>query len=386
MKVLIVGRNYPTMENGMTGIFEFGQAVAIAKRGITVEYLAFDVRSLRKRRKFGVYCECLDNVNVWWCSIPLSPMPQFLRKKIIRCLRPLIYKIIVKRHGMPDIIHVHYPVSFPYKDFMKYQKQGVRIIATEHWTKVLTQELSPQQKSNLSQYVKNANRFICVGETLKQSVIKLAEVENQDSVLVLPNMISNDFYYNGNIEKGKSLPFVYVVAGRLVKHKQVDSILRAFANALEDENIHLWILGDGPEKNTLENLSKELGISKQVKFFGMVSHQKIPYYIHQANALICYSRCETFGVPVAEALCAGKPVIVSNSLGFVEYVSKICGEIVDTYDENKLAKAIKYVYNNYNNYDPIHISQLGIKFFGENSVANRLINIYNESLGCETIK
>ena len=386
MKVLMIGRNYPTIENGMTGIFEFGQAAAIAKRRITVNYPAFDVRSLRKRRKFGIYCERIDDVNVWWCSIPLSPMPQFLRKKIINYIRPLFYKIIIKKQGLPDIIHVHYPVSFLYKYFVKYQKQGVRIIATEHWTKVLKQELSPPQKENLFQYVKNANRFICVGKPLKQSVLSLADPDSPDDILVLPNMISHEFYHKCNAEKKEELPFIYIVAGRLVKHKQVDGVLQAFANVMKDKNVNLWILGDGPEKDVLKELSEKLEIREQVKFFGMIPHQKISHYIHMADSLICYSRCETFGVPVAEALCAGKPVIVSDSLGFVEYISNSCGKIVDTNDQNKLAEAMKYIYSNYENYDPVQISQAGINFFGENSVTDRLINIYNESLGCETTK
>lgn len=377
LKIMVIGRNFPTKENGMTGIFEFGQASAIAKIGMIVYYPAFDVRSIRRWRKWGIYKTVVNGVHVWNCSIPLSPLPAAIRKKIIEFIKPKLYKKIILDEGMPDIIHVHYPTNFPYDVFLPYQKLGSHIVATEHWSKVLKKELTTKQIGNLKQYVTHADAFICVGELLKKSIQDL--IGAACDIKVLPNMIPQEFLYTNIKNKYDTTdqrPFIFIVVGRLIKIKQVDKIIIAFAQRFNHSNSVLWILGDGEEREGLEELVLKLGISKQVKFWGLIAHGEVASYIHKSNALICFSRYETFGVPVAEAMCAGKPVIVSKCLGFLEYINSCCGILVDSCNVNELSNAMMEVYSNYADYNPKEISAYGIKYFGEDAVSHQLLDLY----------
>ena len=83
----------------------------------------------------------------------------------------------------------------------------------------------------------------------------------------------------------------------------------------------LHIAGEGPEKQTLQQLALELGIHRQVHFDGAVSSEQIPAYLRQMDVLTLCSRTlpnwkEQFGRILVEAMACEVPVIGSD-----------CGEI-----------------------------------------------------------
>ncbi len=78
MYILIVAESYPTSEYKLNGIFEFDQALALAKTGHKVVYAAVDLRSVRRWRKWGF--QSLKNGEVFVEIINL-PWGRFPRKK-----------------------------------------------------------------------------------------------------------------------------------------------------------------------------------------------------------------------------------------------------------------------------------------------------------------
>ena len=68
------------------------------------------------------------------------------------------------------------------------------------------------------------------------------------------------------------------------------------------DNTILLIVGDGPDKENLERLSIELGISNNVIFVGKVPHDKVPCFYYMSNLYISASTSETQGLTFIEAI------------------------------------------------------------------------------------
>ncbi|MDK1289585.1 glycosyltransferase [Pseudoalteromonas umbrosa] len=100
----------------------------------------------------------------------------------------------------------------------------------------------------------------------------------------------------------------FIVVGRLIKSKQVKSIIEVLRQVDETEN--LLIVGNGPEYEPLSNYVNRLDLTHRVKFTGLLSN---PYpYIKNAKAMILASETEGFPNCLVEAFALGVPVITSN--------------------------------------------------------------------------
>lgn len=100
-----------------------------------------------------------------------------------------------------------------------------------------------------------------------------------------------------------------VFAGRLVAQKNVALALRTLAH-LPDE-MTLTIVGDGPDHNRLEALSRRLGLASRVTFVGHVSD--ITPYLRRCDLFLLPSRFEGYPAVLIEALAAGLPVVTTPS-------------------------------------------------------------------------
>ena len=75
MFVCVVARGYPTNKYEMNGIFEFDQARALNQLGHKVIFVAIDLRSLRRWRKWGIEHFIKDGVEIYAINIPLGRLP-----------------------------------------------------------------------------------------------------------------------------------------------------------------------------------------------------------------------------------------------------------------------------------------------------------------------
>lgn len=103
---------------------------------------------------------------------------------------------------------------------------------------------------------------------------------------------------------------VVITTSRLVEKNGIDTLIRTIALLKKKaQPIQCHILGDGPDRPALERLAKELGVEREIKFFGSVPFEKIPAYLHRATIFIRLSRSEGMGVSFVEALAAGLPIV-----------------------------------------------------------------------------
>ncbi len=138
----------------------------------------------------------------------------------------------------------------------------------------------------------------------------------------------------------------YIFAiGRHVWVKGFDLLIEAFAEvAAEMPELDLWIAGDGPGRQALEEQTRSAGLQSRVRFFGETDRATTARLFRCAEAFVLPSRRESFGIVVLEALAAGVPVVASDVGGVREFLPHTSvTALVDADDPRALAAAIESV-------------------------------------------
>jgi glycosyltransferase involved in cell wall biosynthesis len=133
-------------------------------------------------------------------------------------------------------------------------------------------------------------------------------------------------------ERNSKLELIFV--GNLVPYKACDLALRAAAPFLRNDLTHFTVVGDGPERNRLEQLTKSLGIEKAVSFCGMLNHTEAMQQLRSADVLVFPSVREFGGGVVFEALAAGAVPLVADFGGPGDIVHAEVGYKVPLTNEN----------------------------------------------------
>ncbi|NOZ56835.1 MAG: colanic acid biosynthesis glycosyltransferase WcaL [Calditrichaeota bacterium] len=162
-------------------------------------------------------------------------------------------------------------------------------------------------------------------------------------------------YHGVDLEKFKptaaepgGVPILLSV-GRLVPKKGFDVLLRATAELVQrGHSFELRIVGDGPEREKLEALRKELGLERIVRFLGSLSPEEMPEVYRKAHAFVLPSvidaRGDRDGIPnvAAEAMASGLPVVSTTVSAISDLVRDgVEGFLVPEKDVPALAAALE---------------------------------------------
>ena len=104
-------------------------------------------------------------------------------------------------------------------------------------------------------------------------------------------------------------------AGRLVEHKGVQYLIKAFSEIREDITEDFVIIGCGPFEKTLKELVVSQNVNDRVRFIPFLSKPQYREFLSKCKAFAFPSLFEAFGVVVIEAMASWKPVIASNIIG-----------------------------------------------------------------------
>lgn len=127
---------------------------------------------------------------------------------------------------------------------------------------------------------------------------------------------------------------VLIYVGRLGPEKNLSFLLRSFAGAaLAFENLHLMLVGDGPEYDNLRDRVHYMRLESRVHFTGMVPYEQLPKYLALADAFVTASVTEVHPLSVIEAMAAGLPVLGIRSPGVGDIVEDgVTGYLVENED------------------------------------------------------
>lgn len=144
-------------------------------------------------------------------------------------------------------------------------------------------------------------------------------------------------------EKQKGKIYDIIFAGRLIKEKNVDVLIKTVSLLKKDNpEVCCCIAGDGPERKALEKFTLEIGMQKNVEFAGFQEYRVLIGKIKASKVLVLPSSREGFGMVVIEAFACGVPVVTvkekyNAAQGLI--ADGIDGFVVGL-DEREIAKAI----------------------------------------------
>ncbi|MGE0684888.1 MAG: glycosyltransferase family 4 protein [Candidatus Binatia bacterium] len=182
-----------------------------------------------------------------------------------------------------------------------------------------------------------------------------------------------------------SIPPVVVFAGRLVREKGADVLLRAFAMVVkQNPDARLLIAGDGPERAALCALASQLDVTPQVSLLGHRSLTELEHAFANAWVQVVPSLWEEpFGNVAIEAMMRGTAVVASRAGGLAEIVEDhISGILVPPGDSTALADALNLLFHKQEMAD--HMGQKGREIalarFGEKRFVGRFLSLYGRLL------
>lgn len=168
-------------------------------------------------------------------------------------------------------------------------------------------------------------RLIAVSHHLAEKIAS-AYPELQPLIRVVPNTIAPSFYeqlLDRKVARSElGLPAtstLVVVSSRLIRKKNVDLVLRSFAESESQEQL-LVVMGDGPEREELQHLAEILSISNRIIWLGWVPCAS--RYLKAFDLFVSASEIEGFGLSVLEARAAGLPVVCSKIPAHLEVLGE----------------------------------------------------------------
>ncbi len=189
--------------------------------------------------------------------------------------------------------------------------------------------------------------IVVVSDGLKDDLIKKYGVP-QNRIVVIYNPVDLVEILHMSKEPASISPFkenlpVVVTVGRLSPEKGHQYLFGAFRIIRRSYNCKLVVIGDGPMRESLCNLVKQLGISADVTFLGYVNNPI--KFVANSKVFVLPSLHEGFGLVIVEAMICGIPVVATSCSGGTGEIirDKVNGLLVPPANEIEIANAIHQI-------------------------------------------
>jgi len=253
-----------------------------------------------------------------------------------------LYHLAKKEVVQFNLAHVH--ISLRQGLFAQWlkRKAGLPYVITEQnsWFMPVGNQYYPRsaimQKIIKSNF-RNANAVHVVSDSLGlQLKLKFPFIK---TFVVIPNVVDTNVFYPLPTKTQESAFNFFTVTGD-VYHKNTDGIIRAFAHFIK-QGTEAVLHVAGPNADQLKALAIDLSVAHVIKFYGPIGYEAVAHQMQLADALIFFTRYETFGCVMAEALCCGTPVIASRIPVLEENLTAFENALfVTSGDELDLAEAL----------------------------------------------
>lgn len=229
--------------------------------------------------------------------------------------------------------------------------------------------------------VSSSDKTIVPSYWLKNYLIHNYHVPSE-KLVVIPNGIDIPYYFE-QMQNTKTIDrspnkFIFACVARLTFEKGISYLLDALGQ-LNDvrQDWNLWLIGDGPLKNELQEQCKQLKIFNQVQFLGF--RNDVPTLLQQADIFLLSSIQETFCYSILEAQLANVPVIVPRTGGITELVThRKTGLLFESKNSEDLLAKIKLLLSNKKLQKTIieQAKQTAITKFSSSLTTKQIVDIY----------
>ncbi|MHB9004527.1 MAG: glycosyltransferase [Coriobacteriia bacterium] len=276
-------------------------------------------------------------------------------------------------------VHVHdlYPTGAAGRRLSN--EAGLPYVLTVHGLDLYSNLDNPRWYRQIRYAAAGAAAIVCVGKRLALDCVAHLGAD-PGRVLVIPNTYDVErFGFVERSARGSSVRLVTL--GRLSSEKGHDVLLHALHNVREAGlDVNLTVVGDGPERATLEALASELNLEPHVSFTGTLLGVDVFDAFSRADAFVLPSRQEGFGVALIEAMATGLPVVATRSGGPEGIVGPTDGVLVAPGDAASLAAGILALLENLDSYDRSDIATRTALRYSPTAVGERLTGLYAEVL------
>lgn len=280
-------------------------------------------------------------------------------------------------NGSPDLVHVH--VAYPAGLFALYlyKRKGLAYIISEHdgiYMPGYDNYHVPRQfeKRMVPVVYKNAKRVHAVSKSLADSLIKLKLVT--DPPIVIPNVVNTDVFTHRKKERTPGFNFIHISS--LINQKNPEGMFTGLS-LVKQERADFVVKVIGPVRERFRKLAKELSLEKEIVFMGEIPYAEVANQINNSDAMIHFTRYETFGCVIAESLCCGVPVIVSDLDVTRELIThKVNGLLVKENDARDLADKVIYFMTNHFHINEQQVAEQNQQKFNYRSVGKMFDDVY----------
>lgn len=178
---------------------------------------------------------------------------------------------------------------------------------------------------------RRAHGIVTVSKTEKNRLQKYGYIGKRTKLTYIHNGIKDEFHHlpeliDSDVKRVRSrynLPERFLLyLGRINQRKNIPALINAFAK-LDSKDLVLVIAGERHwSKTNISQVIKDAQVEDRVKFTGFIQDEDISTLYRMACAFCFMSFDEGFGLPIAEAMACGVPVVVSNT----DIHKEICGE------------------------------------------------------------
>lgn len=319
----------------------------------------------------------VNNLKTFWWKWFL--VPGFLISQYIA-----VKKILLKQKV--DIIHAHWLLPQGWIAYSLAKHFDIPFIVTSHGGDLfgLQGNILTRIKKKVAE---NSEAMTVVSQAMNEYLTQLNIKPQALKVIPMGVDLQNRFTPNPLRNRQKNeLLFV----GRLVPKKGLNYLLDALSVLVKERpELHLNIVGFGPEENNLKKQVKQLKLEENVNFIGALTQDKLPEMYHQATLFVApFVRADNGdqeGLPVAlmEAIGCGCPAVVGHVVGIEDLLGEDITQIA--VNPHNIAELITAILNALN--DPImaleramRIRQNAIELIDWNSIAQSYARLLDTSI------
>jgi len=308
MKIGIVC--YPTY--GGSGVVATEVGLGLAKRGHEIHFITY-----KRPVRLSPFNENVFFHEVGEADYPLFEYPPYdtaLASKMVD---------VVKNSNL-DLLHVHYAiphaaVAYMAKKILLAEGRYVPVITTLHGTDITLVGKHRTFAPVVSFSINKSDGVTAVSDYLRKETLELFDIKKD--IKVIYNFIDFDRFKRKNKDHFKKL--IAPDGERILTHvsnfrkvKRVEDVIHVFKKVYEQIPSKLLLIGDGPERQNLEELCREIGLCHEIRFLG--KQDAVEELLAISDLFILPSGNESFGLAALEAMACEVPVISSNIGGIPE--------------------------------------------------------------------
>ncbi|MEM6360829.1 MAG: N-acetyl-alpha-D-glucosaminyl L-malate synthase BshA [Bacteroidota bacterium] len=310
MKIGIVC--YPTF--GGSGVVATELGKALAKAGHQIHFITY---SQPTRLDFF-------NENLFYHEVDIRTYPLFEYPPYELALASKM--VDVAKYEKLDLLHVHYAIphasaAYMAKQILKTEGIEIPVVTTLHGTDITLVGKDASYEPVVTFSINASDGITAVSEDLKKDTYEHFNILKD--IRVIPNFIDLSRFKKQKKEHFKTAicpdgEKLLVHTSNFRKVKRVGDVVKTFYNLRKEIPAKLLLVGDGPERNHIEALCRELGTCEDVRFLGKL--EAVEEVLSVADLFLMPSEKESFGLAALEAMACEVPVISSKAGGLPELI------------------------------------------------------------------